>query len=470
MRAIALLYSATFILLAFVLVLAGHCQTAILLPPPKIQFFDVNGNPLAGGFVFTYQAGTAIAQTTYADSGATIVNSDPIVLDAGGFPSSPLGPGQQAGIYFINGASYKICVQDHNSVQQYCVDNVKLVSSNSLVGAANTQVLYDCAGLICGNVGMTFNAGTQTLSVTALNVSGGGNLSGTFTGSPTLTGVWTFSAGIVATPFSSTCTPVAATGQVRLCKTDLINWRNQANSGDEGLGTDATDALTISHPGGITLLPAVPTIHFGGETNAFPMFVRRAASTTIQTRLADDSGDATLVAGSIGFNGASSPVLITGACSTGQVLTATGANAVSCQPTLAGVQAASITTNTGTAIGNSDTSWVTKSVTMPLTGCPCRAFVSYSAMYTAGASGGANFWVTDGTNNFAETQVITNSAAGISGGASAASFSPVTYANGANITFSGFGNTNSAGGITIANPGVSNKQSPWLNVVIFTSN
>ena len=41
---------------------------ASLSPNAKQQFFDANGNPLAGGKVYTYAAGTTTPIVTYTDS------------------------------------------------------------------------------------------------------------------------------------------------------------------------------------------------------------------------------------------------------------------------------------------------------------------------------------------------------------------------------------------------------------------
>jgi|SRR5580765_2469605 len=131
----------------------------------------------------------------------------------------------------------------------------------------------------------------------------------------------------------------------------------------------------------------------------------------------------------------------------------------------------SLTTNTGTAIGASATTWITKATVMPSSGCPCRILVSYSAMYTSGGSGAANFWVSDGTNVFATSQVLTNTAGSDAAGASASSISPVTYANGATVTLLGRGFTSAGGGISVASASVGgSSQASWLSVVVITSN
>jgi hypothetical protein len=48
------------------------------------QFFDNNGNPLSGGLLYTYAAGTTTPQTTYTSSTGLTAHLNPIVLDAAG--------------------------------------------------------------------------------------------------------------------------------------------------------------------------------------------------------------------------------------------------------------------------------------------------------------------------------------------------------------------------------------------------
>lgn len=48
------------------------------------QFFDNNGNPLAGGKIDTYAAGTTTPQATYTTVSGLIAHTNPIILDAAG--------------------------------------------------------------------------------------------------------------------------------------------------------------------------------------------------------------------------------------------------------------------------------------------------------------------------------------------------------------------------------------------------
>lgn len=48
------------------------------------QFFDNNGNPLSGGKIYTYEAGTTTPLTTYTSSTGNTAHTNPIQLDAAG--------------------------------------------------------------------------------------------------------------------------------------------------------------------------------------------------------------------------------------------------------------------------------------------------------------------------------------------------------------------------------------------------
>ena len=56
-----------------------------------MQFFDANGNPLAGGKLYTYAAGTTTPLATYTDQGGLTPNANPILLNAEGKASVWLG-------------------------------------------------------------------------------------------------------------------------------------------------------------------------------------------------------------------------------------------------------------------------------------------------------------------------------------------------------------------------------------------
>lgn len=112
-----LAFMAAFILATVVL---GHCQS--LMPIPEQQFFDQNGKPLSNGFVYTYLTGTSSGQPSYTDATAQFQNTNPILLNAAGFPTCS---GGQCGIWLVSGITYRIVVQNSAHVQQYVIDGIQ---------------------------------------------------------------------------------------------------------------------------------------------------------------------------------------------------------------------------------------------------------------------------------------------------------------------------------------------------------
>jgi len=81
------------------------------------QFFDNNGVPLAGGLIYTYQAGTSTPQAAYTTALGNIAHSNPIVLNSAGRV-----PGGE--IWLTIGVSYKFIIDDANNVLIGTYDNI----------------------------------------------------------------------------------------------------------------------------------------------------------------------------------------------------------------------------------------------------------------------------------------------------------------------------------------------------------
>lgn len=108
---------------------------AVLFTMAMPQFFDENGAPLAGGKLYSYEAGTTTPKDTYTTQAGTVAQSNPIVLDSSGF--IPVSTGM-----WIEG-SYKFKLTDSNDVEIWTIDNVTsfstLTESSSTTTAPPTQ-------------------------------------------------------------------------------------------------------------------------------------------------------------------------------------------------------------------------------------------------------------------------------------------------------------------------------------------
>ena len=87
--------------------------TTSLAPTPKLQFFDANGDPLVGGLLYTYAAGSTTPLTSYTDSTGVSANTNPIVLDSRG----------EANVW-LGAAIYKFALYTSAGVLIWTVDNI----------------------------------------------------------------------------------------------------------------------------------------------------------------------------------------------------------------------------------------------------------------------------------------------------------------------------------------------------------
>ena len=127
---------------------------AILSPPPKAQFLDANGAPLAGGKVYTYQAGTTTPLATYTTAGGTTPNANPVILDARG----------EADIWYAPGVSYKVVLRTSADALIWTVDNITMSGS---MATQNADAVNITGGTI--GSGVTF---AGSITGTAANVTG----------------------------------------------------------------------------------------------------------------------------------------------------------------------------------------------------------------------------------------------------------------------------------------------------------
>ena len=96
---------------------------AKIAPYIFLQEFDDNGEPLAGGLLYTYEAGTSTPKATYTDNTETTANPNPVVLDTSG----------RADLWLEDGA-YKMVLKDSADVTIKTVDNVTGEASNVFGG------------------------------------------------------------------------------------------------------------------------------------------------------------------------------------------------------------------------------------------------------------------------------------------------------------------------------------------------
>lgn len=106
------------LLLLLGMVVPAFAQTAVVMPEPKIQFFDNSGDPLNGGKLFSYLPGTTTPLETCSSSvlvagACQTANLNPVILDTAGRAS-----------VFLRPQVYKFILQTSAGVQIWSADNI----------------------------------------------------------------------------------------------------------------------------------------------------------------------------------------------------------------------------------------------------------------------------------------------------------------------------------------------------------
>jgi len=104
------------------------------------QFFDNTGVPLAGGLIYSYEAGTTTPAATYTTSAGTIAHTNPIVLDsAGRVPSGE--------IWVTPDQLYKYVVKTAAGTLLNTYDNIpSIVTAIEITSAILTPIMFGAIG------------------------------------------------------------------------------------------------------------------------------------------------------------------------------------------------------------------------------------------------------------------------------------------------------------------------------------
>jgi len=101
---------------------------SVLLSPigNGFQFLTNTGLPLAGGYLYTYQAGSTTGLATYTDNTGAIANTNPIVLGTDGRPPYE--------IWLNSSYTYKFVLADSTNVVLQTYDNIYPIPNAASTG------------------------------------------------------------------------------------------------------------------------------------------------------------------------------------------------------------------------------------------------------------------------------------------------------------------------------------------------
>jgi hypothetical protein len=198
------------------------------------QFFDSSGNPLTGGLLYSYAAGTTTPQATYTSSAGSTAHTNPIVLDAAGRVAS-------GEIWVTAGLNYKFVLRDSAGALIGTYDN--LSGLNGVDDAS--QIIYDPP--FTGAVSTTVEAKLeQTLSVLDFGADPTGSTDSTTAIQNAIDYAQSKNGGIILFPWGT----YKISSQINITKSNVMLQGYGANGIHDG-GTGASPATTIVWYGGV---------------------------------------------------------------------------------------------------------------------------------------------------------------------------------------------------------------------------
>ena len=153
------------------------------------QFLDNSGNPLTGGLLYTYAAGTTTPQTTYTTAVGTTPNSNPIVMDAAGRLESE--------VWLTGEVAYKFILRDSAGGLIGTYDDIYGINDVSATGVPWSEITATPTTL--AGYGITNGLSTTVAASTSAPIA-----SPTFTGTVTIpdSAAAPFTAGYLDVPQS----------------------------------------------------------------------------------------------------------------------------------------------------------------------------------------------------------------------------------------------------------------------------
>ena len=132
---------------------------AQLSPMPKLRFCDSNGDPLIGGKLYTYAAGTTTPMVTYNSSTAASENTNPVILDARGEAS-----------VWLNSERYKFVLKTAADVTIWTVDGIQASPDQTFYSITDFGAVAggaDCSAAVLGCLNAIIAAGKGAMYIPA---------------------------------------------------------------------------------------------------------------------------------------------------------------------------------------------------------------------------------------------------------------------------------------------------------------
>jgi hypothetical protein len=235
------------------------------------RYLDSNGDPLSGGKLYSYEAGTTNPLATYSDKNET-ANSNPIILNSNGEVENPIYLGEQ---------SYKFILTDADDVEQWSEDDILITDDLA-------QQLYNLE-----NIGFSASVNANALTFELKQADGS--------------------------------TDLDANGPAKIAFDDL-DGSSTILEATSGLSITIPDTASLGHGSGLDEFVFIYLVNNGGVLGLAVSSVLKDENTTHNASAISASSDNSSLYGASAFSGRS--IRLLGRVSSNQTTSGTWASAV----------------------------------------------------------------------------------------------------------------------------------------------
>lgn len=125
------------------------------------QFLDNSGNPLTGGKLYTYAAGTTTPETTYTTAAGTTPHANPIIMDAAGRLESE--------VWLTGEVAYKFVLRDSVDALIGTYDDIYGINDVSATGVPWSEITGEPTTLAGYGITDALSAATAASSYAPIN-------------------------------------------------------------------------------------------------------------------------------------------------------------------------------------------------------------------------------------------------------------------------------------------------------------
>lgn len=255
---------------------------------PFNTFVDANGDPLAGGLIYTYVTGTSTPKATFTDSVGTTELPNPVVLGSNG----------RKEIWLSTDQAYKFIIKDSGGTQiGNTIDGITPVTSFAAIAGAQDIDVTGYAVITTGSADLNLTPDTGHVVIDGVQFPNSAGTTGQVLAlsSPTVA-AWTNGGVTNLDAIPDVDITSVSNGQYLKYNSGTGNWVNGSLSGNISSFTNDSGYLTSGTQSAFTTIAVSGQSNVVADSNADTLTLVAGTGITLTT---DNTADSVTIANSV---------------------------------------------------------------------------------------------------------------------------------------------------------------------------